>query len=412
MENKKFRLQIGSVLMEHEFYKAVEDMEEFLESKGANKSMVIQSLSLSKEVFLSKAEALEWAGTHNFTIYEDDNETKTDYVLIQLNEAEFIESTFKVIEISRGVMAKIGDLRVESDQITFLSLRNKGNIKLDEKLPHIIELAKVVKGYHAAYGIVELTEDTLKSFEKNFNNGVLGVDVSIDYNHETSEAAGWIRDVFIDYQGQVLFGVVKWTPKGALSLSDREFRYFSPMFVDNYIHPHTGVEYGPTLTGGALVNHPFLKMDAIVSLKDKKGNNKVDTIKLSEHNEKVAELNSEIATYKLSEEQVKNIVKSLKEENEKIAKELSDIKEDNIKKEKEARFQKLFDDNKICKAQLDALKEGKDLHEVLELAEKMNITAVGKSGDNNESMLSDEEKSFCKKLNITEEDYIKYNPKK
>jgi len=251
----------------------------------------------------------------------------------------------------------------------------------------------------------------LRSFAENFRNKVVGVDININFDHEGREAASWIKEVFLSHDETVLLGVVKWTPKGALSLSGLEFRYFSPEFTLNFVHPHTGVEHGPTLTGGALVNQPFLKMDAIVGLSNKgEGMSKnTDTIALSEHESAVAKLEKEIAGFKLSENVATTAIKNQKDEITKLSDAMKVLTDAASKKETEDKNRKLFDDGKISDAQLKALNEGKDIHDVLALSEKLTTRPKG-SGDGNETVaLSDGEKDMAKKLGMSDEDFTKYS---
>jgi phage I-like protein len=322
----------------------------------------------------------------------------------------------KTINIGTGLDAVVGVLKQDAVEggcnDVFLSLRNDDTIKLSGSLPHIIELAKVVNGTHVNYGKVEITTEMLQSFAHNFNEGVVGVDLMIDYDHEQRGAAGWVKSVFVSMDGSTLFGEVKWTPKGAQCLSDREFRYFSPEFTLNYVHPHTGVSHGPTMLGGGLVNRPFLKMDAIVTFKETINNSKevtMETIALNEHKAITSDLEKTISDFKLSEEKAKKLIEGQKDEITKLSTELKEIKEAKEKAELEAKHEKLFSEGKISKAQLTALNEGKDMYEVLALSEKLTTEPNGKDGENPVIELSESDEKACKALGISKEDYVKYN---
>ena len=52
---------------------------------------------------------------------------------------------------------------------------------------------------------------------------------------------------------------VEWTEPGADSIRNGEFRYFSPEFAPEWVHPKSGDAFTDVLTGGALTNNPFLK---------------------------------------------------------------------------------------------------------------------------------------------------------
>lgn len=403
------------ILLDKKYYESIDEVESFLDDNGLSEDTVIQSFIFDKGIFPSEEDARLWIREHGFVV-ESVEDTLGGWVINQLDESEFVSDSFKEVGLRTGVSAIVGVLKV--DAVTnglaanFLSLRNSEDIKLSDKLPHIIELAKVVKGIHVAYGEVEITESDLRSFERNFNDGIVGVDLMIDYDHEQSKAAGWIKSVFVSMDGQTLLGEVKWTPKGAKTLSDRDFRYFSPEFTRNYVHPHTGVAHGPTLLGGGLVNRPFLKMDAIVTFKETNINTKeevvMDKILLSEHNEVKATLEKTISDLKLSEEKAKTIIASMKSENVALAEEVKALKEEKLEAKRLADNEKLFTEGRINKAQLVALNEGKDPYEVFSLGEVMNTKPAGVVADDSGIVLSEGEKRACDLFGLTPEEMKKH----
>jgi len=401
---------IRNILIDQKFYTSLEEVDKYLQDVDAQEGSVVQTLIFDKEVFETQAEAIEWATSHGFTIQKEVDDTEGSFHIRQLDPTEFIETSFRTIELRRGVSAVIGILKQEaSSDSMHLSLRNIDGIQLSASVPHIIEIAKVIEGFHNSFGQISITKEILKSFVNNFNDNVVGVELMIDFDHETKEAAGWLKSLFLDFDEATLLGEVRWTPKGALALSDREFRYFSPEFTLNYIHPHTGIEHGPTLLGGALVNRPFLKMDAIVSLKNEGEVQMKDMISLKDHEDKVAELTLKIEEFKLGETKVKEVIDGLKSENLKLSEEIKGMKEAETKKLFIEKIEKLFSENKINKAQLQALKEGKDAMEVLTLGGEMHTEANGSNASNEAVALTEEEVAFCSRLGLTKEEYLKYN---
>lgn len=400
---------LKEILLKKKFFEAQEEIEAFLEEHDFESGSIIQSLDFTKEIFTEKDMVIDFAESHYLT-GSNIEEDKKKYSIILFDEIAFIDSTMKQVPIREGIIANIGLLRPMSAENPVLFSDKSKNIKLNSDHPYIIEIARVVKGFHPNYGEVEITKKDLISFKNNFDNNVVGVDISIDFDHETREAAGWIKEVFLSEDGTVLLAGVRWTPKGALSLSNREFRYFSPEFNRNWIHPHTGKAHGPTLLGGGLVNRPFLKMDAIVSLKEnsKKGVNEVSTISLSDHEKKITEMQMQINDFKLSEQTAKSTISGLKSENEKLTIKLSEMEARIEKEKKENEINKLFSEQKINKAQKDALLEGKDIMEVLSLSEKMNTAPKGIDGGKAAITLSDKELELCQKLNLTPEEFAKY----
>ena len=428
---------IRNVLIDKAFFEAIDEVEQFLQDRDVDFGSIIQSLVFDKATFPTEEDARLWAREHFFDV-DSVEEIDGSFKIQQLDPAQFIIDTFKEIPISNGVSAIVGILKIDAleggplsgffcengkdkDKFRTTIKLEPVNYKLNDNIPYIIELATVVSGHHATFGPVEITEEILQSFADNFNNDVVGVEIMIDCDHDQAEAAGWIKSVFLSLDKQTLLGEVRWTPKGAQKLNDRIFRYFSPEFTLNYVHPHTGVAHGPTLLGGGLVNRPFLKMDSIVSFKITNKNSeviKMETISLKDHDAKVSTLTTEIADFKLNAEKVKNVITGQKadiESKDGEIKTLSDKVAELEKKEKDAKLEakhdKLFSDKKICKAQLDALKAGKDPYEVLSLAENMNVNPRGKDGGSNPIVLSEEERSAAKAFGLTDEDMEKYGNK-
>lgn len=403
---------LKELLMKKKVFEAEQEIEDFMLENDIPQESIVHKIMFKKSIFdLDQVnDFLEANWISGFGEIKEENGV---YESIIFDEIAFINDTFQDVELREGIIIVVGLLKpMAYDNPVLFSDKPSKNYKFSDDHPYIIELAKVVKGFHVNYGPVEITKDDLLSFKNNFENNVVGVDLSIDFDHETREAAGWVKDVFLNEDGTVLYGAVRWTPKGALALSNREFRYFSPEFNRNYVHPHTGAEHGPTLLGGGLVNRPFLKMDAIVSLKNQKeGDTHVDTIKMSEHKAKVTELEKEISDLKLSENTAKSALNTLKDKHSALEAEVTQLKEDKAKKEKEAKHNQLFNEGKINKAQLDALNEGKDLIDVLSLSEKMNTKPAGNDGKPATDItgLTDEEIKFCEKHGYSLQEYVEAN---
>lgn len=400
---------IKNLLMDQRFFQAVADVDTLMQSNGLNEDSFLQGMTFNKSDFLDKAEVVEWLAKYGY----QDVQVEDSGELYEINL--YSPGTFDdivMINIRRGVDLVIGKFIPRELSPFSLSLLNeKNDIQFSDKLPSWVELAKVVEGTHSNYGKVKITKTDLSSMDRNFKDGIFGVDIMIDFDHAQSGAAGWLKETKLSDDGETLLGLVKWTPKGALSLSSKEFRYFSPEFTLNYRHPHTGKDHGPTLLGGGLVNRPFLKMDAIVEMSENQNKeNKMDKILLTEHNaiksDLELKLSESVNAVKLAGETIKN----LQSENVKLSEEIKTTKEENEKKELEASFQKLFSENKINAAQLKALQEGKSALEVVALAEVMNVKP---SGDNSKGnvVLSEQEIAACKLMDITQEDYIKANYK-
>lgn len=400
--------------MDQKFFSAENEVDEFLAKNGVEGNTIIQTLIFDKEVFKDKDEVREWVDQHGFVVHKEIEDNEKAFRVRQVDPSEFQEDSFKTIEIRRGVKAVVGKIKeVDSRAEYTLSLRADDTINFSEHMPHIIEVAKVIEGVHPQYGVVKITKEDLKSMLRNFSEGVTGVDLSINFDHEKREAVGWIKDLFLNFEEDVLLASVYWCPDGAKALADKSFRYFSPEFRFNYVHPHTGEEHGPTLLGGALVNHPFLKMGAIVDLSNKsEGNMSEKTIELKVHENKVTELNNKVTALELSEEKSKKVIDGQKEEIKNLSDKVKKLEDEKTEEARVAKLDKLFSENKINKAQLDVLKKepSKDILDVLELNDKMNTELKGKGGANGVAIeLSEDEKKWCKANDMTEEEFIKYN---
>lgn len=409
--------EIKNVMMEILGFQTQAEVDEFLQNEQIDGGTVIQTLIFDKEVFETASEAVEWAATHGFRS-SDPVEKENTWHITQIPSEQFMPDSFRTIDLPRrGIKAIIGRMMdLTTDQEFVLSLRNS-DIKLNANVPHIIEMAKVASGIHRVYGQIEITRETLLSFHDNHKNKVIGKDVHIDFEHDSGAAAGWIRSTFLSLDGNTLFGEISWTPDGALALSTKRYRYFSPMYSNNHVHQLSGASSGPTLTGGALVNDPFLLMDAIVGLsKGKKINenksqeNEMETIALSVHNEQVGGLNQTIGEIKLSEQGMKMKVENLENDNKKLSAQVKELEDGAKKVAREAAHQKLFDAGTINAAQLVALNEGKPAMEVIALSGGTNVKAAGHGGTDDGIYLSAEDQEFATRLKLTKEEWRAANP--
>jgi phage I-like protein len=122
---------------------------------------------------------------------------------------------------------------------------------------------------HPVYGKIKITAERIANFVKNFNDKVRGQDLDIDYDHKatTQKAAGWVRQVE-DRGLEGLWYFVEWTAEAKKALQDREYRYFSPEFADEWKQPSSGQKFKDVLFGGGLTNRPFIKDILPINLSD------------------------------------------------------------------------------------------------------------------------------------------------
>lgn len=396
--------------LEHEV-----DVENLITEKNISKDSIIFKYELDKKVFKDEVEVKEYLKSKY--IYNYDIADSGDIFIITVVSANQIDlETELTLEIRRGVKVYAADLLPIMPMHEILAFSDKGElslgndlgeIKLNDGLPFIIEIARVAEGEHPNYGKLKITQEHLESFVNNFKSKVTGVDLAVNEDHTKKEAFGWFKDVFLSHDKQHVYGQIVWNTKGTTALSEKQYRYFSPEFRFNYVHPLTGKEHGPTLLGGALTNYPFLKMEAITEL-NAKNNNKQEhttmaTIELSEHNKVVVELNAKLSESTTKLDAAKN---QLVELNEKV----KVLEEKALKEKQEAAHKKLFDDGVINASQLVALNEGKSMLEVLALNTKISGEGKGTSTKKEETVeLSTDEKEIAAKLGLTEAEYLAAN---
>lgn len=280
-----------------------------------------------------------------------------------------------------------------------------------------VQLMRTGSFTHMFFGEIEITEDMFKSFRKNFKKKVKKVELAVDYSHFSGErASGWITDVILKEKNTELWIRVEWTPAGRQGILDKEFKYLSSDFSENFQDNETGKKFGPTLNGAALTNRPFLKdMEAILSdidMSDEKRqaiveiyNNEPETegnkpMKFAELKETVAKLSDEekaelgIETQetKLSdtEAQVANV--KITQENKELSEENKKLKEDAEKTAKETQFAKMLTDGTAVEAQRNAFLSD-NMVEFVKFTVPTNMKGKG-TGEGEDTDTSSKDKKF------------------
>lgn len=386
------------------------EISDFIKEKGISSRAMIFAIEFDKKVFKTEAEVREWLQGKYY--YVDDVVDSEGTYAVNLISTNNLSSNVVEIELRRGVKVFAADYMLGN--VTEYMFNDKSEVMLDicladkkvsEKIPEIIPLAMVVKGTHPTFGEINITREHLKNFVTNFNDKVVGTDLAINEDHKKNEAFAWVKEVFLSEDGNTLLGKVKWNKKGTKALNESEYRYFSPEFRLNYVHPHNGKEYGPTLVGGALTNYPFLKMDAITTLNDKSSvpltkekTVSEKTISLKDHEDKVVELSTKNNELNLKLVETERTVVELSSK-------IKTMEENATKAARESANKKLFDDGTINAAQLIALNEGKSTFEVLALSGKMNTKAAGGEGTK-VITLDENEKAIALSLGLTDEEFL------
>lgn len=246
-------------------------------------------------------------------------------------------------------------------------------LKGPESLPQKVQLMRTCKFSHPRYGNVEITRLLFEEMVTNFDKKVRGIELMIDYSHESDrEAAGWIKGLEIvdnqELSEAELWAVASWTPEGARTLCDKEFAYLSADFDPSYKDPESGVTYGAVLLGAGLTNRPVIKkMTPAIQLSESelyKENNMTpeETKAASDKLAQVDKLMQELGV--TTPEELMAKIADMKSQNDSLSqeKELT---------EKTAQTDKLFSEGKITKAQADiALKlEKNSFQSFIKLAE-------------------------------------------
>lgn len=295
-------------------------------------------------------------------------------------------------------------------------------LKNGDNLP--VQVLRVGRFSHPKYGEFTITTQKLAEMIKNFKAKVRGVDIALDYFHDSDkEASGWIKELVLTEEGQELWATVDWTPKARTMLAEREVRYFSPDFAFVWKDPETGVTYNNVLFGGGLTNRPFVKEMAAIVADEPKETVEMDELKkLIEA--QAAEIKKLSEKYAEGEKKMEGMQKKLddveKEEDvekepedgaddvpglkkklaemaekhgvlakahEKLMAEMAEMKGAKELAEKTTAFNLMLSEGKACAAQKDAFLKG-DMGQFVKLAQPVNLDGKGsndsaeKTGDN------------------------------
>lgn len=148
------------------------------------------------------------------------------------------------------------------------------SVKLDDSVDTSwIQAFPVGTWDHPVYGTIEMTHERANMFAQNVNARVREQDLDIDYDHKDfgGKAAGWVKSAQARADG--LWILVEWTPPAKDALKNKEYRYFSPEYVDEWKRDRDGTVFQDVLFGGAITNRPFLKDILPINLSEVMKNN-------------------------------------------------------------------------------------------------------------------------------------------
>jgi phage I-like protein len=127
-----------------------------------------------------------------------------------------------------------------------------------------IQVFKTGSFIHPKIGDLNVGEQDLEQFVKNFNNKVHKTQPSLNLNHKREEAAGWFVGLETRKSGRELWAKIEWTDFGIEKVEKGLFRYISAELSFKHLDTETKEVSNNVLTGAALTNHPFIKgMEAV-----------------------------------------------------------------------------------------------------------------------------------------------------
>ena len=294
-----------------------------------------------------------------------------------------------------------------------------------EQISNQVQLMRTCTFYHKEYGKVDITRQLFDEMVRNHVNNVRGIEVFIDYAHEShSIAAGCIKSLDIrevslgenlDGEERIehqLWADVDWTPKGRKVLSDKEFAYLSADFDPNYKDNENPTQsVGAVLLGAGLTNRPVIKrMKSAIQLsefsetiiKENEMTNEefqklldAKTIKLADAESNLDDAKKELSDSEAKLAQIDSIMQDMGVSSvEELMKKIQEMSKDNVelaeakeKTEKESKLNVLLSEGKITQAQKEiaAKLEKTSFDSYIALAEMNEKTVKLDESGNNET---------------------------
>ncbi len=104
---------------------------------------------------------------------------------------------------------------------------------------------------------LKITEQMLDDFVKHFNENVVGQELSVNKDHSTGVACGWLKNLY--KEGTCLMATIEWTIEGTMLIRNELYKYVSCEFYDKYPRSTDGKVMRNVFTGLALTNTPAMK---------------------------------------------------------------------------------------------------------------------------------------------------------
>ena len=274
-----------------------------------------------------------------------------------------------------------------------------------------IQVLKTGNFFDPRYGKFSITRKHFSEMISNFKAGVRGIDIALDYAHQTDGiSAAWFKEIYEKPVGEGfgLFAKVEPTGSGRKSLAEKEYRYISADFDPNYKDNEKGESHGCVLEGAALTNRPVIKGMQAIQLSEIEGNTEMMTIE--EAMAKITALEAEIVALKKTNEPViehkpngdihmtpeeSKRLSDLETENTALKAEKSDLEEKVKLSEKNNSFNTMLSEGKVVEAQRKFFVDG-DMVGFAANASKIKLSEQGDArgnvgdADASESELEDE----------------------
>lgn len=251
-----------------------------------------------------------------------------------------------------------------------------------EKAPEKIQVIRTGQFHHPTYGKFEITKNHLLAFKANFDARVRGVDIALDYGHNSEgEAAAWFKSIELSDDGQELWAVPEWTPDGAASVLAKKFRYVSADFNFDYQDNETLKKHGPTLLGAGLTNRPVVKGQAPVIELTEGRELEVDPKDkmIEELKAKIAELEAKLGGGVAAAAQMGDMKKELEEKDKALSEmkaKVAALESDKETAAKKAQFDTKLSEGVVVEAQRAAFMSG-DMTKFMELAQPVKLSDKG-----------------------------------
>ena len=369
----------------------------------------IQSIVVEKTPGLTIDKAKEKAiesGAHPPIPNNLIDETPTSFRFRQRNPSDFIKGSFRSFKNRvQGVTIIYGKLKEgKMSEFRFIPV-----LLSEENIPKKIQLLRVGNFVHDGREI-KVSNLDLKSMVKNFSEKIRGIDLMIDFSHNSEgEAAGWINQLALSDSGDQLWAGVDWTPTGKKCLENKSFKYISADFSFNYKDNEKRNDHGPTLFGAGLTNRPVVKeMSPIVlseginqlSEVDKMNEEKKEEIEEKKEEVKLTEMNEALEENELSLEDQLQALKDelLKKDEELIAlrgkleasekekeERLAEMEKEKVLVEKNKAFDLKLSEGLVVEAQRTPFIDG-DMDKFLSLQHEIKLSESGNSGTINKTI--------------------------